>query len=190
MKTFFKKNSIIILALLLPLTLVLVVVINANLSKSSVKTAYNFVYATCENGDYNYYDCSNYLRKRLAVIDSKLTLQDIPKDSVVNKDVPVETYNDSNIRFYIYDTTQHQTTEVLIDQVKGLSLNKLEESPDGVKVIRSYGDSPDFLFLNSYGGEGYFLVKDKKAVRLNIFDGVERYQLPSFKFLGWVMSTN
>lgn len=187
MKQFFKKNSVIIIAFLLPILLVVFVIIHSHISKLSVKTTYDFAYATCENSDYNYYDCSNYLRKRLGVIDGKLVLQDVPKESGEDKNIPVETYTDANIRFYIYDTEKNESREVLLNQIQGLSLNKLEESPDGVELVHSYGDNPDFIFFNSYSGSGYFLVKDKKGVKLNIFEGSEKYQMPSFKFLGWVM---
>lgn len=188
MKEFIKNNIAILAAFLLPVLLILGIVLNAHFSKVSVKTNYNFVYATCENGDYNYYDCDTYLRKRFAIVDNKLVLNELPKSNDVDKN-PVETYSDSNVRFFLYNTMKNENEEVLIKGVQELSLNKFEESPDGVKVVRSYGDNPNFLLFNTRSREGYFLVKDKKGAELNIFKESTGYQIPSFRFLGWVITT-
>lgn len=188
MKEFIKNNIAILAAFLLPVLLILGIVLNAHFSKVSVKTNYNFVYATCENGEYNYYDCDTYLRKRFAVVENKLVLNELPKNNVTDKD-STQTYTDSSVRFFLHDTNKNESEEVLIGRVQELLLNKFEESPDGVKVVRSYGDNPNFLLFNTRSREGYFLVKDKKGAELDILKEYAGYQIPSFRFLGWVITT-
>jgi hypothetical protein len=196
MTEFIKKNLALISAFLLPIILIVIVAVVSYLPSLFVSTSYNFIYATCTKGtDYYPYDCNKYLNEKYSIRESKLIVTQTStttiyydKNSVPPKAVSgTEQYND---RIFLHDTKKNESREITLEEAKGLTLNSLLTSPDGITVSSNYGYGGGDFFI--FGGGrttyGYYLSKGKGKSKLNLIDNGDRYYYQNnFKFLGWIL---
>jgi hypothetical protein len=204
MKEFIKKNLALISAFLLPIILIVVVAVVSYLPSLFISTNYDFIYATCTKGtDYYPYDCNKYLNEKYSIRDNKLILTQTSittttttiattihyeKNSVPPRTVSgAEQYND---RIFLHNTKNNESREITLEEAKGLTLNSLLTSPDGITISSNYGyRGGDFIIFS--GGRttySYYLSKGKGKSKLNLINNNDQnYYQNNFKFLGWVL---
>ena len=190
MKEFFKQNLTLVLAFSLPILLIVIVALSTYLPSLFLSTNYNFVYSDCTDGtNYYYHNCNNYLQNRLVVVNGKLVVNDInPTLDSDNDGIPDinENYKE---RIFLHDTEKNESREITIEEARGLSLNNLVTSPDGISVSSDYSRGAEFLFLFDGGSSyGYYLMKGNNKSKLNLINNDDRYYYQdNFQFIGWVL---
>lgn len=187
MKNLIKDNFIILVAFLLPIALIVIIALVTYLPAIFINTNYNFVYATCNEGeDYYPYQCGKYLQDKYSVVDGKLVVNNIDN----------KLYNESNnikenykARIFLHDTQKNESREITLEEAQTLTLNSLLTSPDGITISSSYDRGADFIFFfdrdNSYD---YYLTKGRSRRKLNLINRDDRYYYrDNFQFIGWVL---
>lgn len=187
MKEFIKRNVGVLVALMLPVMFILVVALAVYLPSLSLSTKYDFVYATCSEGDRYSYSCDKYLSMRFSVVDGKLTTNPVSQDATGDKLPNKEA--EYTVRVFLHDTQANESREISLEEARALSLNRLVTSPDGVSVSGEYTSAPNVLFIFD-GNSSYdnYLTKGSSRRKLNLIDqGGRRYYSNDIHFIGWVL---
>lgn len=189
MHSFFKGNFAVFIAFLLPLVLVAVVAIGTYLPAALISTDYDFVYASCSEGQNYSYGCDGYLQKRFPVVDTKLTYIPANPEEDTDRDGTTDTNEHYTVHFFLHDTEKNESHEITEQQALSLSFNSLLTSPDGVTVSSGYDRQADFFFLFGGGStHGQYLTKGNSRKKLNLINSGDRYYYQnSFHFVGWVL---
>ncbi|MFH1170644.1 MAG: hypothetical protein V1704_03750 [Candidatus Vogelbacteria bacterium] len=174
---FIKKNIVVILAFMLPILLIIGLAVSVYLPGAFLSTQYDFVYATCGDGDGRYsdsYNCEKYLNQLYKVEKGKLVVQKVLEDGRTS-------------RLFLHETESNVSREITLDQAKSLELRSLLTSPDGVTVDSgyNYNDVEFFPFFGRSSRYGYYLSKGDKHRQLNLIFGDDYYGSNNFKFIGW-----
>lgn len=189
MKEFFKQNLTLVLAFALPILLIVGVALSTYLPSLFLSTNYNFIYTACTDGtNYNYYDCNNYLQSRYVVVDGKLVENNVSPAQDSDMDGILDINENYKTRIFLHDTQANASREITLEEARGLSLNSLLTSPDGVSVSGDYSHGGNFIFLFDGGSSyGYYLMKGNSKSRLNLINNDDRYYYQdNFQFIGWV----
>ncbi len=188
MSEFIKKNLTVIIAFALPILLIAGVTVFLYLPTLFVKTEYNFVYATCSNGDYYYgADCNSLLRQRYSVVNNRIVYREVnlDVDAYGNKrPVPLNL----ETRVFVHNTKTNTSTEVGVNDMLYLQLaSNLLTSPDGVSVSRSTtGGDYFFPFGGSSYSSGWYLIKGNSKKKMNLINSNDRYYYAdNIMVLGW-----
>ena len=185
------KPILVGIAFLLPLLFVGVVFVTSYIPSATLSTDYDFIYATCSEGNTPYsYNCSNYLNNLYGVEDG--TLVERPVSAVLDSDRDEIPDIDENYRtrLFYHDTELNQSREITLDEARAFRLRDLITSPDGVAVEWEYSRSRGyFIFYGSSSSYGYYLTRGNARKRLDlIHDGERYYYRDDFQFIGWVLN--
>ena len=118
MKTFLKKNWLLITAFALPLLIIMGVVISIYIPQSKIVPQYDFVYATCVD---EYYYCDAYIEEFYGVENEKFvvremsTLRDADNNNI--PDVDEEKWG-KGIQIYRYDVTTDSPQEITKEEAE------------------------------------------------------------------------
>ncbi len=185
-----RKQLLLIIAFLLPLLFVGIVVVVSVLPSARLSTGYDFLYATCQDGNppYAYY-CRPYLANLFAVENGRLIENSVPDDLDSDGDGIADVREGYRVRLFVHETSANQSREISPDEARTLLLSDLLTSPDGVAVEREYSGGGDFLFFSSGRSDwGYFLTRGNARQRLNLINESERYYYrDDIEFLGWIL---
>lgn len=192
MKEFLRKNFALVLAFALPTALIFVVALSTYLPSVFLKTSYDFIYSSCTDGTNYYYpyNCNQYLQKRYAVENGKLTVNQVDLTQDNDKDGTPDFKETYAGRIFYHDTAKNESHEITVEEARALTLNGLLTSPDGVTVSGHYGNSGgDFPFMFGGGSSyGYFLTKGRSRSKINLINNTDRYYYQdNFRFIGWVL---
>jgi hypothetical protein len=168
------KPILIGVAFLLPLLFIGVILLTSTIPSSRLTSEYDFVYATCSEGQNSYrYNCSNYLNRRYQVVNGTLNVIE-------------ENYRS---RLFLHDVELNQSREITLADAQALSLRDLITSPDDVSVEWEASRSTGFfLFYDARSDSGYYLTKGNAKKELNLIEDNNRsYYQGNFMFVGWVM---
>ena len=185
------KPILIGIAFALPLLFIGVIVLTTTIPSSRLTTEYDFVYATCNEGQNVYsYNCSGYLNQYYDVVDGTLTIKVVPEDSDSDRDLIPDVKENYRTRLFVHDVDTNQSREITFDEVQSYSLRDLITSPDDVSVEFEASRSRGFfLFYDSRSNNGYYLTKGSARKELNLIDdGAQYYYSGNFMFVGWVLS--
>ncbi|MBI4086953.1 hypothetical protein HY416_03150 [Candidatus Kaiserbacteria bacterium] len=189
MRSFLKGNFAVFLAFLLPLVLVAVVVIGTYLPSAFISTDYDFVYASCSQGQSYSYGCGGYLQKYFPVVNNKLVRVPVEPEKDFDGDGTLDADEQYIVHFFLHDTEKNESHEITEQQAMSFSLNSLLTSPDGITVSNGYDRQADFFFLFGGGSSyGQYLTKGNSRKKLNLVDSGNRYYYQDdFHFVGWVL---
>lgn len=187
-----QKNKPILVgvAFLLPLLFVAIVFFSAYIPSVTLSTDFNFVYATCNEGNNTYsYNCSNYLNNLYSVENGRLMELPVSAELDSDRDDIPDIDENYRTRLFIHDTELDESREVTLEEAQTLNLRDLITSPDGVAVEWEYSRGNGyFLFYSSSSNYGYYLTKGNARKQLNLISDADRYYYrDDFMFLGWVM---
>lgn len=190
---FLKKNFIIILAFTLPILLIIILALSVYLPSLFVSTNYDFIYVTCDTGNYDAYYCNEYLEKRYLVVDNNLVLKEIDPLDYKNDNIKyVDLYKDYSPRIFLHDTKNNESREISLKEALNLNLSSLLTSPDGI-TVSNYYERYNYGIMSIFGGNssnyGIYLTKGRSKSKLNLINSDDRYYYRNnFKFIGWVLS--
>ncbi len=188
---FIKQHFIVMLAFMLPLLLIGGLAVSIYLPSLLLSTAYDFVYATCDDGSRYYYNynCGNYLHDLYAVENGKLVLRDADPMQDLDNDETSDVNEYYVTRLFLHNTHTNEGKEITLSEAQALNFNGLITSPDGVSVEGAYDNDADFfIFFGASSDYGYYLTKGNKRSRLNLVNEDNRYyHRDNFKFIGWVI---
>ncbi len=186
MKDFLKQNIAIVLAFVLPLTLIVVVALSTYLPSRSLTTNYNFVYALCSGQ--NAYPCTESLPLKYTVESGKLIVStSTSKDLDVGKN-GIPDVRQYPARLFLHDTKTNTNREITEDEGRGLTLNNLLTSPDGIIISGHYNNSGNVFPFGGSSEYNYFMSKGNASRKLNLITtGDLYYNQNNFAFIGWVM---
>lgn len=191
MKKFIKENFIVVLAFMLPVVIIVVVALSTYLPAMFISTDYNFIYASCIDGKYDFYECGNYLGKKYEVVDGQLVVNSTDEEQILdsNGNAKTETCDYCTARIFLHNTEKNEGREITLEEAKTLTLNGLLTSPDGVTVSSHYDRGADFFpIFDGSSSYGYYLTKGKSKSKLSLINSDERYYYrDNFQFLGWVL---
>lgn len=190
MKEFFRRNFALILAFLLPITLIVLVALSTYLPSLFLSTDYNFVYTSCTDGRSYPYSCDNYLKKRYAVSNGRLTLYPIDTTEDLNGDGNPDFNGQYTDRIFLHDTQKNESREISLTEAQTLTLESLLTSPDGVTVSGHYNRSGGGFFPFDGGSSsfGHYLTKGKSRSKLNLINSSDQYYYQNnFQFIGWAL---
>ena len=188
MKRFIKQNFIIILAFLLPVIILVGITAIVYLPSFFLSTDYDFIYLSCSSN--NSRDCDNYIKDRYKITNGKMVIN----ENKLPLDADKDGVADVNIHIFLHNAKNNNSQELLLKEVKKLSLSDLLTSPDGVTISDGYSrrNSGGGLFPFFYDGGGrdynYYLVKGNSRKKLNLINSARRnYYQNNIHFIGWVM---
>ncbi|MFM1896330.1 MAG: hypothetical protein RLZZ385_1404 [Pseudomonadota bacterium] len=185
-----RKPIVVVIAFVLPLLFIAIIFLSTTLPAASLSTDYDFVYATCSEGNTPYnYNCSNYLNRLYRVVNGRLTEQAIPAELDSDNDGTADVLENYRTRLFLHDTGLDQSREITLQEAQSLPLHELLTSPDGVAVEwafdRGYGFFP--FYSGSYEN-GYYLTRGDTRKPLNLIGaGENNYYRDDFSFIGWVV---
>lgn len=185
------KPILIGIAFLLPLFFIAVVFFTSYIPSVRLSTEYDFIYATCSEGNNPYsFNCSNYLNNLYAVNDQELTVEIVPPNLDSDRDLIPDVDENYRTRLFIHDTDLNESREITLVEAQNFSLRELITSPDDVAVEWQTSRSNGFfLFYDTRSRNGYYLTKGNAKQELNIIGSSERnYYRDDFLFLGWVIN--
>ncbi|MDZ7611719.1 MAG: hypothetical protein U5L10_03065 [Candidatus Moranbacteria bacterium] len=188
MKNFIKNNYIIIIAFALPILLIVSVALFTYIPTFLVSTDYNFLYATCQKNDSNYYDrdCEKYIQNRFEVQNNRLTVDGISDVKNNNQLINIFEVSDGSydVRFFLHNTEKDESREIPLERALEYKLSGLITSPDGYSVSYEYNRGADFIFFDGGSSRGYYLKKGNGEKKLNLIND----RRGNFKFIGWILS--
>ncbi|HRN69665.1 MAG TPA: hypothetical protein PLS49_00640 [Candidatus Woesebacteria bacterium] len=188
MNQFIKKNLTLILAFLIPILLIFVVAINAYFPFSSLKTTYNFVYATCDGYEYNYpAGCDIYAKSLYSVENNKLIVNTIDPAQDSDWDHTSDINEKYVVRLFLHSTAENESREITIDEAQQFEFSSLLTSPDGVTISNEYNSGSGLLLFDSGSSYGQYLKKGNIRSKLNLINGDRYYAQENFYFIGWVL---
>lgn len=185
-----KRAVLLAVAFLLPLVFILVVFVTTYIPSRTLSTEFNFVYATCTEGQspYNYY-CSNYLQNLYSVENGRLIENTVPDDLDSDNDGVLDRNENYRTRLFLHDTELNLSEEISFTEARRLTLNERMTSPDGVAVEWQYASGGNFFPFVRYSNQyGYYLTRGSARKKLELINEAQRpYYLNDFMLLGWVM---
>ena len=186
---FAKKNTALFLAFLLPVLLIVIVALSVYLPSRMVSTQYNFLYATCADGDNYYrYSCNTYLGQRYDVVGGNIVVKDINPTLDANRNGTPDSKEVVTTRIFLHDTSKNESREITLEEAQSLKLSDLLTSPDGATVSSGSERNADFLFLFGGGSSyGHYLSKGGSKRKLDLINDDQYYHQKNFQFLGWVL---
>ncbi len=168
MKQFLKKNWALVLAFAGPILFIGVLIILTYIPQQIVVTDYDFVYTTAD-----YHSWADQIETDIYVV----------KDQKINAVPSNNRYNSSILTLWLYDSTNHTSRQLSLEEAKELTVDISKTSPDGVS-IHNQGRRRDgfFPFFDSHHYDPYLIFeKDGQETKLNI----SSYEYEDF--LGWVI---
>lgn len=188
MNQFLKQNLTLVLAFLLPLLLIFIVALNAYFPSFFFKTEYDFVYAACDDTNYDYpYGCEAYAKSIYAVENGKLVVKTVDPQQDTDKDTIPDVDENYTVRLFLHDTEQNESKEITIDQAQQLEFSTLLTSPDEVTITDGYSSGPDFFIFDGGSSYGMYLTKGKLRSKLNLIHDDRYYIRKNFHYIGWVL---
>lgn len=187
MKRFIKQNFIIILAFLLPVIILVGITASVYLPSFFLSTDYDFIYLSCSSN--NSRNCDNYIKNRYRVTNGKMVIN----ENKLPLDADKDGVADVSIHIFLHNAKNNNSQELLLKEVKKLSLSDLLTSPDGVTVSDGYSRRNSvglFPFFFDGGGRDYdyYLVKGNNRKKLNLINSARRnYYQNNIHFIGWVI---
>ena len=185
-----QRKTLLAVAFMLPLVFIAVVFVTSYIPSAGLTSNFNFVYATCSQGQstYNYY-CSNHLLNLYDIENGRLLEQDIPADLDSDNDGVMDINENYQARLFLHDTANNESEEITFEQAQALTLDERITSPDGVAVEWEYnGGSNFFPFVRYSSRYGYYLTRGNASKELNLINTRNnRYYRDDFRFLGWVI---
>ena len=185
-----QRKTLLAVAFMLPLVFIAVVFVTSYIPSAGLTSNFNFVYATCSQGQspYNYY-CSNHLLNLYDIENGRLLEQDIPADLDSDNDGVMDINENYQARLFLHDTANNESEEITFEQAQALTLDERITSPDGVAVKWEYnGGSNFFPFVRYSSRYGYYLTRGNASKELNLINTRNnRYYRDDFRFLGWVI---
>lgn len=187
MKKFIKENFVVILAFLIPILLIIGVALFTYLPSALVSSEYNFLYATCDDNDYDN-RCEEYLEKRYSITDGKLIMNEVELKPRYEGDEDFE--RDYQAHIFLHDTEKNESREIVFDEARELDLSEMVTSPDGFSVSSDYNRGAEiFLLFDSGSSYDVYLTKGNSRKKLNIINNNDRYYYRyNFEFIGWILS--
>lgn len=188
MSEFIKKNWVVLVAFLLPVMLILGVTLFLYLPALTVKSDYNFIYATCFDGTYYYgSDCGTLLRQRYTVVNNRIVYNNTPLDVDVygnKRPVPLNL----ETRVFVHNTKTNTSKEISVSELQySVLASDLLTSPDGVSISKnSSGGDYFFPFGGSAYSAGWYLTKGSSKKKMNLLNTEDRYYLDNIMILGWI----
>lgn len=184
------KPILIGIAFLLPLLFIGIVFLTSYIPSMRLSTEYDFVYATCSEGNnvYTHY-CGNYLNSLYEIQGQTVAELAVPADLDSDGDDTPDIEENYRTRLFLHDTESNVSQEITFEEAQALQLRDLITSPDGVAVEWNNSRSRGFfIFYGSSSSGGYFLTKGNAQKRLELISDTGRYYYRNdFKFLGWVV---
>ncbi len=188
MKRFIKQNFIIILAFLLPVIILVGITASVYLPSFFLSTDYDFIYLSCSSN--NSRNCDNYIKDRYKITNGKMVIN----ENKLPLDADKDGMADVSIHIFLHNAKNNNSQELLLREVKKLSLSDLLTSPDGVTISDGYsrGNSGGLFFPFFFDGGGrdynYYLVKGNSRKKLNLINSARRnYYQNNNHFIGWVI---
>jgi hypothetical protein len=173
---FFRKNTSLILGVLIPVFMILAVAVSIYLPRLFVRPQTNFLYSI---GYDAYFDGS---KQTYVVKNGYLTQNYINPASDGNYYPP-----DSEPKLYYYDVTENASHQITFSQAARFRLSVQDFSPDGFVITQgetSDGNFFPFILSSSYSMERY--LKGHGVTRkINLYPGSSYYD---FHFLGWIIN--
>lgn len=185
MKDFFKGNGVIVLALVLPVIFILIIALRSYLPSLGVKTDYDFLYASCGNGDEYAPDCNYYLTQKYKIVNGRLV--ENPVQEPVGNPYPGGMINYQS-HIFVLDTESGESREVTLAKAQELNLSELLTSPDGVTVSGEYNRGSGFFLFDGGSSYGYYLRKGNRRSEFHPATVTDRYYRNNFRFLGWIIA--
>tara|TARA_B100001540_G_scaffold314757_1_gene340396 strand:- start:794 stop:1378 length:585 start_codon:yes stop_codon:yes gene_type:complete len=192
MKTFLKKNWLLITAFALPLLIIMGVVISIYIPQSKIVPQYDFVYATCVD---EYYYCDAYIEEFYGVENEKFvvremsTLRDADNNNI--PDVDEEKWG-KGIQIYRYDVTTDSPQEITKEEAKKYILDDEIYSPDGLRFSRErtgYGGGIlDIADVVRSEYRFYLINQEGVKKEINVADGSPDFIRRQKHFIGWIVN--
>jgi len=92
-----------------------------------------------------------------------------------------------DIRFFIYNVTAKNSTEVSFDHARQLRLDSRLKSPDGYEVAYAGSDyGLGSVMFSGYDRNGMYLKGHNASRKLNLSSSNARYYYWHDRFLGWI----
>jgi len=185
-----RQNLLLGIAFALPLVFILTALLVSYLPAAALAPEYSFVYASCSQGRPPfYYNCGNYLKNRYVVENAQLQELAIPDTLDSDNDGVLDSEEHYETRLFLLDTGLNQSRELLLSEVRALTLDKKITAPDGIAVEWEYSRGGNFFpFFDGPSRYGYYLTRGKVRDRLNLVGDNERsYYRDDLLFLGWVI---
>ncbi|HEY4476381.1 MAG TPA: hypothetical protein VJB69_00085 [Candidatus Paceibacterota bacterium] len=187
MKEFIKRNFAVLLAFVLPIILIVIVAISIYFPVLFFSTRYDFIYSSCNGGNYYpYYECNNYFQQHYSVVGGKLVVNPVILPTIDLSSPP--SINNYIARVFLHDTEKNESREITLAEAQSLTLDSLLTSPDGTTVTNKYDSGTDFFLFGRSSSSGYYLTKGRSRSKLNLINDDDRYYYPdNFWFIGWVL---
>ena len=170
MMNFIKKNFVILLAFLLPILLIIIVVLIVYLPSLFISTDYNFVYASCTNGNYNYYsnNCNSYSKSLYKVKENRIVMNDVSGDQDLNRNKVPDVEENSEPHLFLYNSANDESKEITFKEAQKLIISDSLTSPDGVAVEGIWDRGTEFFPFYDYSSDyGYYLTKGKSKKKIH-----------------------
>ncbi len=170
MKQFLKKNWALVLAFAGPILFIGVLIVIAYFPRPMVITDYNFVYTISEWDRW--------------ADEKEVDIYTVKDEKIVA--VPDTDEYRSRIRtIWLYDSTNHESQELSLEEAEKLTISSKKTSPDGVKISTESrrGGGSLFFFNDYYYNNDSYLVFEKNGRSSKINISYYDYE----NFLGWVI---
>jgi hypothetical protein len=188
MKKFISKNIHLILAFGIPLLLVLIVAIFVYMPSVFLKSNYDFIYISCDEGSSYPYNCVDYVERKYSVKEGVLSINHINQNADYNNDGKPDFSKEYKIRFFLHDNKKNESREITEKEAQEFHLNDLITSPEGMSITNGYNGGASFYpVFNTKSSFNHYLTKGNNRKKLNLIVNNNSYRRNNFQFIGWII---
>jgi hypothetical protein len=171
-----RKNIPLIVGLALPLLMIIAVAVSIYVPRLyAEKPATDFLYVI---GDTHFY---GYGYSQYAVVNGRLEKQELPEE--LRQEAPPIPRGD--VRFFVHNTEHNASREITLEEAQALTLDSLQESPDGFSLVRGGQIGGVFpFFYNGQDTQDWYLRGRGVSYSMDVRRGAG---YDSLHFLGWIV---